>query len=70
MVINLEAIAAREGKPPEEIRQAIQEAINTAWASDNPQHRQAQKKLTGRQTAPTPEELIAAIIQEAQKKLR
>ena len=68
MVINLEAIAAREGKTPEAIRQAIQEAINAAWASDNPEHRQAQQKLTGGQTAPTPEELIAAIIQEAQKR--
>lgn len=66
---HIEAIAAREGKTPEEIKQAIQEAINAAWASDNLQHRQAQQKLTGSLTAPTPDELIAAIIREAQKRL-
>ena len=66
---HIEAIAAREGKTPEEIKQAIQEAINAAWTSDTPQHRQAQKKLTSSLTAPTPDELIAAIIREVQRRL-
>lgn len=69
MYINLEAIATKEGKSPQEIRNAIQEVINAAWTSNNPQHRQAQKKLTGSHTAPTPEELIAAIAREVQKRL-
>ena len=66
---HIEAIAAREGKTSEEIKQAIQDAINAAWASDNLHHRQAQQKLTGSLTAPTPDQLITAIIREAQKRL-
>lgn len=58
----IEAIAAREGKTPEEIYEAIQSAVDAAWASDNTQHRQAQKKLIGGHTAPTADELIGALV--------
>ena len=61
----IEAIAAREGKTPEEIYNAIQEAVDTAWASTDPQHRQAQKTLTGSHTAPTVDELIGALVIKA-----
>ena len=61
----IEAIAAREGKTPEEIYSAIQEAVDAAWASDNPQHRHAQKTLTGGHTAPTADELIDALVIKA-----
>ena len=58
----IEAIAAREGKTPEEIYEAIQSAVDAAWASTDPQHRQAQQRITGGLKAPTPEELICALI--------
>ena len=61
----IKAIAAREGKTPEEIYNAIQEAVDAAWASDNTQHRQAQKKITGGHTAPTVDELIGALVIKA-----
>ena len=64
----IKAIADREGETQEKIFHAIQEAINAAWNSDNPQHHQAQKNLTGSTTAPNPEELIAAIINEVKKR--
>lgn len=61
----IEAIAAREGKTPEEIYKAIQEAVDAAWASPDPQHRHAQKTLTGGHTAPTVDELIGALVIKA-----
>lgn len=61
----IEAIAAREGKTPEEIYNAIQEAVDAAWASPDPQHRQAQKKLTGGSTAPSVDDLIGALVIKA-----
>ena len=64
-----EIIAAREGKTPEEIREAIQETLELAWASGDSNHIQARKKLTDSPTAPNPEDFIAAVIQEVQNRL-
>lgn len=58
----IEAIAAKEGKDPMEIYNEIQEAINHAWATTDKKTRNAQLGLTGRLNPPTPDELIAAII--------
>lgn len=63
-----EIIAAREGKTPEEIREAIQEALELAWATGDERHTQAQKKLAGSPTAPCAEEFIAAVVKEVQKR--
>lgn len=63
-----EIIATREGESPEEIREAIQAALELAWASGDSNHIQARKKLTGGNTAPNPEEFIAAVVKEVQKR--
>ena len=52
MINAIDIIAAREGKKPEEIREAIQEALELAWASGDSNHIQARKKLTDSPTAP------------------
>lgn len=64
----IQIIAAREGKKPEEIREAIQEALELAWSSDDSNHIQARKKLTDSPTAPNPEDFIAAVVEEVQKR--
>lgn len=38
MINAIDIIAAREGKTPEEIREAIQEALGLAWASGDSNH--------------------------------
>lgn len=63
-----EIIAAREGKTPEEIEKDIQEALELAWASGDRNHIEAQKKLTGGDTAANLEEFIAAVVEEVQKR--
>jgi hypothetical protein len=68
MINAIDIIAAREGKKPEEIREAIQEALQLAWASGDSNHIQAWKKLTDSPTAPNPEDFIAAIVKEVQKR--
>mgnify|MGYP002508850094 CR=1 FL=1 len=68
MINAIEIIAAREGKKPEEIRQAIQKALELAWASDDSNHIQARKTLTDSPTAPNLEDFIAAIAKEVQKR--
>lgn len=65
----IKKIADRAGETPEKILQAIQEAIDAAWNSGNPQHHQAQKNLTGSPTAPNPEDLIAAIVNEVKNRI-
>ena len=64
----IQVIADREGKTPEEIRNSIQKALELAWASKDPQHICARKKLTGSQVAPNPEDFIAAVVKEIQKR--
>lgn len=68
MINAIDIIAAREGKKPEEIREAIQEALELAWVSDDMRHTHARKKLIQGNTAPIAEEIIAAIAKEAQKR--
>ena len=68
MINAIEIIAAREGKKPEEIRKAIQEALELAWASGDSNHIQARKKLTDSPTAPNLEDFIAAVAKEVQKR--
>lgn len=68
MINAIDIIAAREGKTPEEIRKAIQEALELAWASGDSNHIQARKKLTDSHTAPNPDEFIAAVVKEVQKR--
>jgi predicted RNase H-like HicB family nuclease len=62
MINAIEIIAAREGKTPEEIEKAIQEALELTWASGDSNHIQARKKLLDSPTAPNPEDLIAIIV--------
>ena len=69
MINAINIIAAREGKKPEEIREAIQEALELAWASGDSNHIQAQKKLTGGHTALNLEDFIAAVAKEAKNRL-
>ena len=64
----VQIIAAREGKPSEEVLRDIQRALELAWSSDDPQHIQARKKLTGSPTAPNLEEFIAVVVKEVQKR--
>ena len=68
MINAIDIIAAREGKKPEEIREAIQEALELAWASGDSNHIQARKKLADSPTAPNLEEFIAAVVKEVQKR--
>ena len=68
MINAIDIIAAREGKKPEEIREAIQEALELAWASGDSNHIHARKKLTDSPTAPNLEDFIAAVAKEAQKR--
>ena len=68
MINAIDIIAAREGKKPEEIREAIQEALELAWASGDSKYIQARKKLTDSLTAPNPEDFIAAVVKEVQKR--
>jgi len=63
-----EIIAAREGKTPEEIRKAIQEALDAAWSSNDLGHMRAQKNLTGSLRTPNLEDFIAAAVKEVQKR--
>ena len=65
-----EIIAARERKTPEEIEKAIQEALDAAWRSNEPQHIQARKKLLDSPTAPNPQDFIATVVKEVQKRGR
>lgn len=60
-------IDAREGKTPEESREAIQEALELAWSSGDSNHIQARKKLTDSPTAPKPEDFIAAVSERGEK---
>ncbi len=68
MINAIDIIAAREGKTPGEIREAIQEALEHAWASGDSNHIQARKKLTDSPTAPNLEDFIAAVAKEVQKR--
>ena len=68
MINAIDIIAAREGKTPGEIREAIQEALELAWASGDSNHIQARKKLTDSPTAPNLEDFIAAVAKEVQKR--
>lgn len=68
MINAIDIIAAREGKKPEEIRQAIQKALELAWASDDRNHIQARKALTDSPTAPNLEDFIAAVAKEVQNR--
>jgi predicted RNase H-like HicB family nuclease len=68
MINAIEIIAAREGKTPEKIREAIQEALELAWASGDSNHIQARKTLTDSPTAPNPEDFIAAVAKEVQNR--
>lgn len=65
----IETIAAREGKTPEEIREAMQEALDAAWTSNDLGHMRAQKNLTGNLRTPNLEEFFAAILKEARNRL-
>jgi hypothetical protein len=69
MINAIDIIAVREGKKPEEIREAIQEALELNWASSDSNHVQARKKLTDSPTATNPEDFIAAVVKEVQKRL-
>lgn len=68
MINAIDIIAAQEGKTPEEIREAIQEALELAWTSGDSNHIQARKKLTDSPTAPNLEDFIAAVVKEVQKR--
>jgi len=68
MINAIDIIAAREGKKPEEIREAIQEALELAWASGDSNHIQARKKLSDSPTAPNPEDFIAVVVKEVRKR--
>ena len=68
MINAIEIIAAREGKKPEEIREAIQEALELAWASGDSNHIHARKKLSDSPTVPNLDEFFAAVVKEVQKR--
>jgi hypothetical protein len=68
MINAIDIIAAREGKNPEEIREAIQETLELAWASGDSNHIQARKKLSDSPTAPNLDEFIAAVVKEVQNR--
>ena len=60
----IQIIADREGETPEKIYEAIQEALDAAWRSNDPQHIQARKKLSDSPTAPNLDEFLAAAVKE------
>ena len=68
MINAIDIIAAREGKKPEEIREAIQEALELAWASGDSNHIQVRKTLIDSPTAPNLEDFIAAVANEVQNR--
>lgn len=60
MLPEIELLAVREGKQPEEIYAEIQSAIDVTWA--NRTNRLAIIALTGHLRKPTVEELIRVIV--------
>lgn len=68
MINAIDIIAAREGKKPEEIREAIQEALELAWTSGDSNHIHARKMLSDSSTAPNLEDFIAAVVKEVQNR--
>ena len=62
-----EALAARDGKTPQEVYMSIQKLIDTAWASTDQIIIQNQIRLFGSRRKPTPEELVDTLARELLK---
>lgn len=62
-----EEIAEQNGTTPEKVRMVIQRAINEAFANPTPENRDFWENIQKKGDVPTPDEVLAAMKDEAMK---